>query len=91
MAPVDENLDERKKKSIHYSFTTDILDLRTRGEGFFLVLALPLTRYVTLGNSVSVEVVCHSCIYHMKTSSEMASEDGVDDSLASKLHFIVRK
>lgn len=91
MAPVDEKLDERRKKSIHHSFTTDIQDLRTRGERFFLVLALSLTRYVTLGNSVSVEVVHHFCIYHTKTSREMAPGDGADDSLTLSPHFIVRK
>lgn len=91
MVPVDEKLDEGRKKSIHHSFTTDILDLRTRGERFFLVLALSLTRYVTLGNSVSVEVVHHFCIYHMKTSSEMAPGDGADDSLTLSPHFIVRR
>lgn len=37
---------------------------------------------MTLGNSISVEVH-HSCIYHVKTSSEMAPKGGTDDSLAS--------
>lgn len=39
------------------AFPTHLLPLqalRTRSEGFFLVLALPLTKYVTLENSMSV-------------------------------------
>lgn len=46
-------------------------------------------KYVTLGNSISVEVH-HSCIYHVKTSSEMAPKGGTDDSLASNYSQEVR-
>lgn len=89
MTLVYEKWDERTKNSIHHSFATVIQALRMRSKGFFLVLSLSL-KYVTLGSSISVEVH-HSCIYHVKTSSEMAPEGGTDDSLASNPHPTVRK
>lgn len=77
MTPVYENLDERtvNKQSIYkalnrafkWVFTTAMQALRTRREGFFLVLAPPLRKYATVGNSVSMEVLHHSCIYHVQT------------------------
>lgn len=62
MAPIYGKLDVREKKSIHNTFVTDIQATRTDGERFFLVLDLQLTKYVTLGNALSAEVVHHFCI-----------------------------
>lgn len=91
MARTYEKLDERGKKNIHDSFATDVQATRTRGEGFFPVLALPLPKYVTLGNSLGVGVAHHSSTYRVGGPNEMPPENGPEDHLDSGSWFTIRK
>lgn len=91
MARTYEKLDERGKKNIHDSFGTDVQATRTRGEGFFPVLVLPLPKYVTLGNSLGVGVAHHSRTHRVGGPNEMPPENGPEDHLDSGSWFTIRK